>query len=345
MNNDCKCNKTNIYGLNHLRGNKLLSPKCDKPGIFFTTEVIPSSMGTSEAGQPFAPKNGAFFNTLVIYAADGGKFLYDSEGNYTELTGVSPEELRDIIEGLGTLTGSSAPSASTEGALGQLYIDTTDSSIYYLSGIDETTSPTVYTWTQIASGGGSGANVVQTTGTSTTDVMSQKAVTNLIFPNGEESTKANVAIGKNCTIFGGSDNVAIGGTSTTATLAGYESTAIGGAANATSASVATGYAANAANRGTAIGIHSRATGTGSVAIGSFSYARSQGQMDIGTTDVDDGYNYTNYRLLTGLYAPQSAHDATNKEYVDSIASNITMTSTDPGEGVALAANHFLAYYE
>lgn len=97
MNNDCKCNKSNVLGLNHLRGNKLLSPKCGKPGIFFTTELIPASMGTSEAGQPFAPKNGAFYNTLVKYQADGGKFLYDSEGNYTELTGASVEEMREII--------------------------------------------------------------------------------------------------------------------------------------------------------------------------------------------------------------------------------------------------------
>lgn len=98
MDKDCKCNKTNVLGLNHLKGTKLLSPKCDKPGIFFTTEVIPSSMGTSEAGQPFAPKNGAFYNTLVVYQADGGRFLYDSEGNYTEISGATIEEIKQAIE-------------------------------------------------------------------------------------------------------------------------------------------------------------------------------------------------------------------------------------------------------
>ena len=54
-------------------------------------------MGTSELGQPFAPRNGAFFNTLVVYQADGGRFLYDSEGNYTELTGATTEEIRETI--------------------------------------------------------------------------------------------------------------------------------------------------------------------------------------------------------------------------------------------------------
>lgn len=85
MNNDCKCNRPNTIGVNHLRGNRLLSPKCGEPGFLFTTEIIPKTMGGSTAGEPFAPKQGMFYNTLVHYAADGGRFIYDSEGNYTEL--------------------------------------------------------------------------------------------------------------------------------------------------------------------------------------------------------------------------------------------------------------------
>lgn len=54
-------------------------------------------MGTSEPGQPFAPKNGAFYNTLVVYQGDGSKYLYDSEGNYTNLTSLPIDEIREII--------------------------------------------------------------------------------------------------------------------------------------------------------------------------------------------------------------------------------------------------------
>lgn len=44
------------------------------------------------------------------------------------------------------IVASSAPTSSTEGTVGQTYIDTSTGDVYYLSEIDETTTPTTYTW-------------------------------------------------------------------------------------------------------------------------------------------------------------------------------------------------------
>lgn len=60
------------------------------------------------------------------------------------------------------------------------------------------------TWATV-SGGGSGPTVVQTTGTSTTDVMSQNAVTSMVFS--DPSTGYNVSIGN---VNAGSNAVSIG---------------------------------------------------------------------------------------------------------------------------------------
>ena len=46
---------------------------------------IPATLGTSEEGQPYAPKNGMYHNMLVRYEADGAVVLYDSVGVYTIL--------------------------------------------------------------------------------------------------------------------------------------------------------------------------------------------------------------------------------------------------------------------
>lgn len=87
-------------------------------------------------------------------------------------------ELDSELGNAKSLSGSTAPTTSTAGTLGQTYVDTSTGDIYYLSEIDETTSPATYTWEKLSTG--TGVNVVQTTGTSTTDVMSQNAVTTVL---------------------------------------------------------------------------------------------------------------------------------------------------------------------
>lgn len=146
-----------------------------------------------------------------------------------------------------------------------------------------------------------GPTVVQTIGKSTTDVMSQKAVSDTVFYNsGNTYTRENIRIGHT-------------------NMVGYQSTSIG--YNQTfgnlAFSVAIGANSSAGNDGVVIvGNSAVANKPGAVAIGYGSSATTKGEMNIGTTSTGYGYASSNYRLLSGLYDPQSAHDAATKGYVD-----------------------------
>lgn len=126
--------------------------------------------------------------------------------------------------------------------------------------------------------------VSQSTGTSTSSVMSQNAVTSMVYA--DPGSKTKVQIGQSSSASG--------------------SHAVGVGRNATASGT------NAAS----LGDSATASGYGSIALGAGSSATARGQMDIGSVDAVNGYNSSNYRLLTGLYDPQSDHDAATKGYVD-----------------------------
>lgn len=117
---------------------------------------------------------------------------------------------------------------------------------------------------------GSAINVVQAPGTSTTDVMSQNAVTSMVFY--DPSSRRKIGIGLNTVVYG--------------------------------------------TNGVAVGDSARAAADGSVAIGASAQTTAIGQVMIGTSVTSYGYNSSNYRLLSGVYDPQSDHDAATKGYVD-----------------------------
>ena len=139
-------------------------------------------------------------------------------------------------------------------------------------------------------GGGSSVTVVQTTGTSTTDVMSQNATTGMVFQN--PGTNTIVRIGNSST---NSNN--------TVTI-GYNSTA------SNTAAVAIGNTAQAQGMNSAaIGPDTLVQHRGSVALGSSAQTTSKGQIMVGTTNTYDGYNSSNYRLISGVYDGQTDNDA------------------------------------
>lgn len=164
-------------------------------------------------------------------------------------------------------------------------------------------------------------SVVQATGTSTTDVMSQNAVTSTIFA--DPSTGKKVRIGNTVNMTLATDGVAIG---TGVSGIGAYSTAIGP------------YSQANGNQSVAIGQGSSALHKGSVAIGDNARSSYVGEVTIGTNEPATGYNNSNYRLLTGLYDPQSAHDAATKGYVDTAISTLE-TELDAKQDVLTAGQN------
>lgn len=111
----------------------------------------------------------------------------------------------------------------------------------------------------------------------------------------------------------GVGSVAIGMASAT----GMNSICISATNTSASNSYATALNGNASGLASvAIGNESSATAQGSVALGANSSATTTGVVAIGSTNANLGYNSSNYRLLTGVYDPQSDHDAATKGYVD-----------------------------
>lgn len=207
------------------------------------------------------------------------------------------------------LTNAGAPTTSTAGTLGQLLTDTTNAKLYQLTAIDNTDpqNPS-YTWSEV--GGGSGPTVVQTTGTSTTDVMSQAAASRMIYTSGHEATKDAINIGTgSCS---GANGVQIGN----GTTGGTNGIHIGSGYGTASASNALSFQSG------------KADGARSVAF-SYGETSTQGVFQIGLNNSvaqTYGYNNSAYRLLTGLYDPQSAHDAATKGYVDTAILNGGITA-------------------
>lgn len=144
-----------------------------------------------------------------------------------------------------------------------------------------------------------GPTVVQTTGTSTTDVMSQNATSRMVFADPTTKFAVQIGNGASADLNAG---VAIG---SNATSSKSHAIAIKGTASGLN--------------GVAIGNNASAPTAGSIAIGPYSGGNSiaaAGVMHIGSSNTNLGYNNSKYRLLTGLYDPQSAHDAATKGYVD-----------------------------
>ena len=200
------------------------------------------------------------------------------------------------------------------------------------------------TWDTVATG----PTVVQTTGTSTTDVMSQKAATNMIWPEGYETSHYHLAIaGPNASVTGsggiviatgtgyetaGQYSVAIG---EGAMAIGYNSTALGmNARTATGANYNTVVGSRSGVGGsysysTAIGYEAYANAGSAVSLGYKARATRPGEVNIGAGTTTSGYNSTSYRVLGGVHPAVDDHDAvTLGQMNDAIASAGATVITD-----------------
>ena len=173
------------------------------------------------------------------------------------------------------ITGSAAPTTATEGKyVGQLYYDSTNDAMYYLSAITaQGTTPETYEYTWNAFGGGSSVTVEQSTGTSSTSVMSQAATTNMIYPSGSETSKNNVFIQGAGT--GTIGYVCIGGLTPSGNInEAYGSLALGTYATATGTraiaiSGGSGQTIASGNDAIAIGRDAKSKSANAIAIGNY----------------------------------------------------------------------------
>ena len=288
---------------------------------------------TGSVGLGYDAKPTAVGQVMIGTTSDGVDYGYNHT-QYRLLSGLyDPQSAHDAatkgyVDGK-ILSGAGAPTTSTTGTVGQVYQDTTNGKLYICTAIVPGTAPDpdTYTWTEVGAGG-SGPTVVQTTGTSTTDVMSQNATTSMVFA--DPATKQKILIGSGASSSSGADStVTIGNGAHTYS---NNSISIGNGANCSSANgVAIGASADASAASVAIGRSTSVNQFYSVALGAYSAVLNQGEVSIGGSQLGtNGYNGSQYRLLTNVYDPQSAHDAATKGYVDPTTDSSAPTTATVG---------------
>lgn len=193
-------------------------------------------------------------------------------------------------------------------------------------------------------GGGSGPTVVQTTGTSQTDVMSQNAVTSMVFA--DPATQYKIRIGAGTAANEGTEGIEIGHDAKAtqswtiaigkdAIASNYDSGALGESSRGSGESAwGIGYGATASGDGAiSFGGNTKATQKGSIAIGRGAESTVAGVFSIGADAIGlqtYGYNGGRYRLLTGVHDPVNAHDAATKGYVDPTTDSSAPTTATVG---------------
>lgn len=238
------------------------------------------------------------------------------------------EYLNAIAEGGGGGGGSYTAGTGINIASNQISVDTTTIQEKLTAGTNITISDNV-----ISASGGGGVTPAQTTGTSTTDVMSQDATTKMIHPDianhptwvhigGGSSLSLGLAINgtlnsdaSSSIVIGSDENnanvgqngrarygIAIGDTSVVGK--GNSSIAIGHNAYTNSGS-------NSAGRNIAIGANASINGEviNAVSLGAYAKATRIGEVNIGTNGNNAGYNSTDYRVIGGVHDGVNAHDA------------------------------------
>lgn len=178
--------------------------------------------------------------------------------------------------------------------------------------------------------GGGGPTVVQTTGNSQTDVMSQDATTKLVYVDSnlnkinirgttgiDDSTGAGAIDIGSASFARGEGSVSIGKGSQIYSNGTY-SVAIGNSA-----------AANNNSRAVALGNAAEASNNNSVAIGTNAKTTRVGEVNVGANDSGRGYNNTNYRVIGGVHDGQDSHDAVTVSQVNGVIDAInTALSTN-----------------
>ena len=153
----------------------------------------------------------------------------------------------------------------------------------------------------------SGENVVSTTGTSASNVMSQSATTSIVYADPSTATKVRIGSGA---ANAESAGVAIG-TEAAVNLNAWSGVAIGTRAVAkANQAIAIGQDATMYNsHSIAIGEMTTAGHNYSIALGRNANTTRQGELFIGCKNYNYGYNNTKNRVIGGVYDGQLLNDA------------------------------------
>lgn len=89
MNKFCKCEQTAGY-----------EPCTRPPKITLRTVALPANLGDDTEGAPYAPRLGAYYNTVVQYLSNKATYIYDSNGIYTLVEPGNYDQLVAKVDGL-----------------------------------------------------------------------------------------------------------------------------------------------------------------------------------------------------------------------------------------------------
>lgn len=79
---NCDCN---LCGQGIVPATVCCKKKEKEPPVKLATVNYPAQYGTDADGQPYAPQYGKFTNTIVTYAANNARYIYDGQGEYTKI--------------------------------------------------------------------------------------------------------------------------------------------------------------------------------------------------------------------------------------------------------------------
>lgn len=232
---------------------------------------------------------------LATVQAMGVDYIYDNSDIFYVLSTPNTYSLEDTISGLYIANDYGTEeftSTSVQVIANITYGNSLVDKLRNLLDIQSIGSGLTLTGTELSASGGSSVNVVQTTGTSQTDVMSQNAVTSMVFKDG--ATAKRIAIGLNATT--NKDDTAAICSSASVTAAG---------------SLAFGKNASASHQySIAMGYQAKTTRKGEINVGAGSYSAY-------------GYNGTSpNRVIGGVYDGQLANDAVTVSQVNSVIDSI-----------------------
>ena len=173
------------------------------------------------------------------------------------------------------------------------------------------------TWA--TAGGGGGPTVVQTIGSSQTDVMSQKATSYMLFPNSNQPSRVRISTTLDTL---GDSSVAIGWN---AMAFGDCALALGpSAVSNVDRAIAIGYGSYGGYRSIAIGNNSNASqGNYSVALGAGAECTRNGEIYVGNSAYPtSGYDGTAYRVIGGVHDAVDNHDAVTLGQLNTLITNL-----------------------